>query len=750
MAIRRAVIQVLVIKCMLLIANAAIEVPTAKPGCQDRCGNVSIPYPFGTIENCYYDPEFLITCDETFDPPQAFLTGSPINVTNITLQGKMHVLQFVASDCYNASGAGVYNNVPSLQLSKFVISYSDNKFVTVGCDTEATIQGRQGREGYMSTGCSTKCDSIDSISNGSCSGIGCCQVSLPESVSNFNVTASSFNNHRGVWNFSPCSYGFVVEEDQFNFTSNLLQDLQNGQKLPMVLDWTIGNESCKILQEKMMPSECEGNSACYDPDNGSTGYRCKCFDGFDGNPYLSNDCQDIDECEDQTLNDCERICTNTVGNYTCSCPKGYHGDGRKAGNGCTMNRSLVIPIAVGISVGVTALLICITWLYWGIQRWKFIKLREKFFKQNGGLMLQQQISGLEGSATDFAKIFTAEELEKATNNYDEKRIVGRGGYGTVYKGILTDGRLVAIKKSKFMDENQIEPFINEVIVLSQINHRNVVKLLGCCLETQVPLLVYEYIANDTLSGHLNSKTKTSRLPWEIRLRIAAETAGVLSYLHYAASVPIIHRDVKSTNILLDDTYTAKVSDFGASRLVPLDQTELSTMVQGTFGYLDPEYLHTSQLTEKSDVYSFGVVLVELLTGQEALSFQRPEEQRNLAMYFISALKGDRLLEVMEDCVVNECDTQKLKEVAELARRCLKVKGEERPTMKEVAMELEGLRIASRHTWANSDGTELQETEHLLGDDRSDGLSFCYGTNGSTSMGYDSVKNHVLLPVHGGR
>ncbi|KAA8546472.1 hypothetical protein F0562_002789 [Nyssa sinensis] len=213
-------------------------------------------------------------------------------------------------------------------------------------------------------------------------------------------------------------------------------------------------------------------------------------------------------------------------------------------------------------------------------------------------MLQQLLSNSksEGSVQR-AKIFTEEELKKATNNFNERNVVGEGGYDTVYKGTLPNDMIVAIKKSKEVDCGQIEQFVNEVIILSQIKHPNVVKLLGY--------------------GRVLS------MPWEMRLRIATETAGALAHMH-SAPMHIIHRDVKSANILLDDEYTAKVSDFGVSRLIPLDQTQLPTLVQGTFGYIDLEYFHSVLLTKKSYVYSFGVVLLELLTGQKVVSPNGPK------------------------------------------------------------------------------------------------------------------------------
>ncbi|KAL7263026.1 hypothetical protein ACSBR1_001238 [Camellia fascicularis] len=309
------------------------------------------------------------------------------------------------------------------------------------------------------------------------------------------------------------------------------------------------------------------------------------------------------------------------------------------------------------------------------------------FKVGSGKRQDQEYRQLRSLIQDLEK-----ELKQATNDYDDNRIVGRGGFGTVYKGILVDNTTVAIKKSQIMNQSQIEQFINEVVVLSQINHRNMVKLLGCCLETQVPLLIYEFITNGTLFEHIHNSIKESNFSWENHLQISAKTARVLAYLQSGTSIPIIHRDVKSMNILLDDNYTAKVSDFGAPRLVPLDEDQLETVVQGTLGYLDPKYMLTNQLTEKSDVYSFGVVLVELITGKKVLSFDKPEKERSLARYFLSCKKNDQLFQVIDEQIKIEGIVEELTEVGNIVKRCLILKGEERPTMKEVAMELEGLII----------------------------------------------------------
>lgn len=218
----------------------------------------------------------------------------------------------------------------------------------------------------------------------------------------------------------------------------------------------------------------------------------------------------------------------------------------------------------------------------------------------------------------------------------------------------------------------------------------------------------------------------------------------MAYLHSYASPPIIHGDVKTSNILLDEEHRAKVSDFGASTLVPTDETQLATVVQGTCGYLDPEYLQTYQLTVKSDVYSFGVVLVELLTGKKPLYLGGPKEERGLAVHFVSSMNPNRLAQILDAEVLKEGDMGRLWEIADLASRCLSMKGEDRPTMKEVAVALHVLGSSREHPWVVPHGPE--EGESLLG---GGGGSSAYQSNDTTAR-YASMENHALFEIEAGR
>ncbi|KAK3422534.1 hypothetical protein EUGRSUZ_G02984 [Eucalyptus grandis] len=257
-----------------------------------------------------------------------------------------------------------------------------------------------------------------------------------------------------------------------------------------------------------------------------------------------------------------------------------------------------------------------------------------------------------------AKLFTGKEIKKVTANFSKDRLLGVGGYGEVYRGILDDGTVVAIK-----------------LILCQVNHRSLARLLGCCVELEQPLLVYEYIENGTLLDHLRGEGQ-GKLSWTRCLQIAHDTAEGLAYLHFSAVPPIYHRDVKSSNILLDEKLKAKVSDFGLSRLAHTDMSHISTCAQSTLGYLDPEYYRNYQLTDKSDVYSFRVVLLELLTSQKAIDFNRATDDVNLAVYVQKMVDEERIMDVT------------MKALGFLAVGCLEERRQNRPSMKEVAKEIE--------------------------------------------------------------
>ncbi|XP_071692319.1 putative wall-associated receptor kinase-like 16 [Rutidosis leptorrhynchoides] len=298
------------------------------------------------------------------------------------------------------------------------------------------------------------------------------------------------------------------------------------------------------------------------------------------------------------------------------------------------------------------------------------------------------IDGYEGNP--YLPTGCKDKMEKATDSFSRHRIIGKGGQGTVYKGLLQDGTVVAIKKSNIIDEDEVARFVNEVLILAQISHRNIVKLLGCCLEYEVPLLVYEYLSNVTLSQHLHDGSQVSIILWKDRVRIAKEVAEALAYLHSYASPTIFHRDIKPRNILLDKNYNAVVSDFGISRSVPISRSHLTTQIEGTFGYLDPEYFQSGKLTSKSDVYAFGVILTELLTRRRAVSPINSGE--GLVPRFQDLIKHNHVISILDMQVVQEARMDDILLLAKLANRCMKKNAKKRPSMKEVVAKFDQLKV----------------------------------------------------------
>ncbi|XP_055805938.1 LEAF RUST 10 DISEASE-RESISTANCE LOCUS RECEPTOR-LIKE PROTEIN KINASE-like 1.4 [Solanum dulcamara] len=297
-----------------------------------------------------------------------------------------------------------------------------------------------------------------------------------------------------------------------------------------------------------------------------------------------------------------------------------------------------------------------------------------------------------GSSYFGAHVFSFDELEEATNNFDQSKELGDGGFGVVYYGKLHDGRVVAVKRLYENNFKRVEQFMNEVQILTQLRHKNLVTLYGCTSKrSRDLLLVYEYIPNGTVADHLHGKrAKSGLLSWPVRMNIAIETAEALAYLHTS---DIIHRDVKTNNILLDNDFHVKVADFGLSRLFPTNVTHVSTAPQGTPGYVDPEYYQCYHLTEKSDVYSFGVVLVELISSLEAVDTNRHRHDINLANMAVNKIQGHSIHELVDPSLgfsTNSSVGMMTTLVAELAFRCLQQDRDLRPSMQEVLETLRGI------------------------------------------------------------
>uniref|UniRef100_A0ACD5W792 Uncharacterized protein n=1 Tax=Avena sativa TaxID=4498 RepID=A0ACD5W792_AVESA len=693
--------------CLLsLFCTGALQSDPAKcPG-----SSVAIPYPFTISDNSTTPriPGFNISCQSAGPMLPLGLAGKLYTVLAISLdQGYIRVTgDTVYSQCHQQKNGPVSPSFLDLAGTSFTFSHTLNKFTVVGCDSMAMIRSRGFDTGTYRGGCVSFCASEGSITSGACSGVGCCQASVPEELNVLGLEVSSIRNQllqsSGSWgNISRndtsawCTKAFIADQGSYVFSrADLDRNLTN---LPMVLDWSISGGNCLEARRAPQTYMCRENTECYTVAN-NTGYRCNCSEGFAGNPYLQglDGCQDVDECKDEKKYPCTHKCINTVGGFNCICPMGMAGNGKKQGTGCIRDTKLLIAAGGGLPL-LLVLLMLGFWTHWLVKNRTLAKTRQRYFLQNGGMLLKQQMFSQRAPL----RIFTSGELEKATNRFSDDKIAGRGGFGTVYKGVLCNQMVVAIKKAQRVDQSQVEQFVNEMLILSQVNHKNVVQLIGCCLESEVPLLVYEFITNGALFHHLHNTSVP--MPWEDRLRIAVETATALAYLHLSTKMPIIHRDVKSSNILLDESFTAKVSDFGASRPMPHNKTHVTTLVQGTLGYMDPEYFQTSQLTERSDVYSFGVVLIELLTREKPIFGSKTDEVRSLALHFSMLFHQNQLMEIVDQQVADEAGARHVKSVAQLALRCLRLKGEERPRMIEVAVELEALRrLMKQHSVVDSE------------------------------------------------
>ncbi|KAL6619486.1 hypothetical protein ACP70R_034625 [Stipagrostis hirtigluma subsp. patula] len=619
------------------VALLLLLVPVSHARVCPPCGSTAVPYPLSTADGCG-DPAYKVRCAASsstlfFDA----LNGTSYPITSVSPAAQRLVVSpapFVSAGACVSEGAPAGRGVQLNSSLPFNVS-SSNTVMLLNCTS-----------GILQSPLNCSSNSLCHVYAGAAGSTASACAPLPICCTFVAGGSSTSYNIRVSPRFCSAYRSFVgLDATQPPATW--------GRRLGLELQWATPREPLCRSQ-----ADCEdgANATCADdplaPSGAGAVRRCFCVPGLTWNP-LAGACQhNLSEC--QSTGDC----------------------------GGSNHAPLIAGLVGGLGGG---LLLAAAGLF-AYRRQRRIRLaRERLAKEREDILNANNTSGRT------AKNFSGRELKRATANFSRDNLLGAGGYGEVYKGVLADGTVVAVKCAKLGNTKSTDQVLNEVRVLSQVNHRSLVRLLGCCVDLEQPLMVYEFIPNGTLADHLYGPLSRPPLPWRRRLAIARHTAEGIAYLHSAAVPPIYHRDIKSSNILLDEHLDGKVSDFGLSRLAEPGLSHVSTCAQGTLGYLDPEYYRNYQLTDKSDVYSFGVVLLELLTSKRAIDFGRGADDVNLAVHVQRAADEERLMDVVDPAMkegATQLELDTMKALGFLALGCLEERRQNRPSMKEVAEEIE--------------------------------------------------------------
>ncbi|XP_047083917.1 wall-associated receptor kinase-like 14 [Lolium rigidum] len=621
---------------LLLPLLAAVLLRAVAGGCERSCGGMALPYPFGFSSGC----TIPLRCDAATGA--AWLGGARelgMRVRNVTARALFLELLPDCSRPFNASVNALFSHTYA--------PASGNTLVVSSCrpvDAAASIQNcsAQPPDQYMNR-TSSHCAANEPIR---------CILPPPRPPAPGNTSGGGghrFLSKREVLG-SGCA-GLVsavsYSDAQAQGPSLLLGKLE--------LDWWVPGR-CR----------CAHGANCTQfiaPTTGEQAFRCQCPEGLEGDGFVDGaGCKAVSKCDSSKF-------------LSADCGK----------------KVLVALVMAGVIFG--ALVMGLTCVVCHLLK-----------RRSASIRSQQSTKRLLSEAECTVPLYSYREIERATSGFSEDHRLGTGAYGTVYAGRLSDNRLVAVKRIKQQRDNSdgLDSVMNEVKLVSSVSHRNLVRLLGCCIEHGQQILVYEFMPNGTLAQHLQ-RERGPAVPWTVRLRMAAETAKAIAYLHSEVHPPIYHRDIKSSNILVDHEYNSKVADFGLSRMgmTSVDSSHISTAPQGTPGYVDPQYHQNFHLSDKSDVYSFGVVLVEIITAMKVVDFSRGPSEINLAQLAVEKIgRGcvDDIIDPYLDPHRDAWTLTSIHKVAELAFRCLAFQSEIRPSMAEVADELEQIQVSG---WAPS-------------------------------------------------
>ncbi|KAL6622553.1 hypothetical protein ACP70R_032432 [Stipagrostis hirtigluma subsp. patula] len=642
---------------VLLLPHATF--PAAAGGCNRRCNAAAVPYPFGFSGDC----PILLSCNAT--------SSTPLLPNSTAAAAPYPILYFnsTASTFVVSLAPSCNRTVPAARASLDGAGYG------VSSHTGLFLRGGGCRaQQATATNCTVPADVMTKLlRTAECGGAGgsdtawTCVTSTPPAP---NTAAAE----RGLGQFLNWT---TVEaagcEDAL--TAAVYGDTPQG--LPSLefgvaeLGWWL-NGTCAAAAAAAA-GQCAANATCHEVQtpSGARGHRCACRDGMVGDGFAAGE-----GCH-------------------------YAPQGQIYKKSSKKNIPLIVAgVLAGVAAVAGVLLLC------------RLQCRRSSTGRSGSGRLSAMRLLSEAATSSGVPVYSYNEVARATNSFSHTHRLGTGAYGTVYVGKLPASApsLVAIKRLRRRHHPEDDDdgaaaaaalLLNEIKLISSVSHPNLVRLLGCCLDRGEQILVYEFVPNGTLSQHLHGGGGGGgrSLPWRARLGVAAETAAAIAYLH-GTRPPIFHRDVKSSNILLDGELRPKLADFGLSRAVDrLDasRSHLSTAPQGTPGYVDPEYHQNFHLSDKSDVYSFGVVLLELITAMKVVDFDRPASEVNLASLALDRIGKGRVDEIVDPAIVDHGEDwvmDSVRHVSELAFRCLAFQKDVRPCMSEVAAELGRIRAAA--------------------------------------------------------